>query len=237
VFPGAMASGFDEFQNEDWVAAFGFGLGQNVNNDSLEWLVSGPLGHEWTNAPVRPFINVLPPMENGFAAQGRNRITADDVRRVAWWSLLVTPPAGVSYGAHDVATWNTAKQSRMPTWQLSLFLPGARQMTNAVKLFDSANARALRPTPNSVASQPGHNSPRSYIASAESEAQDLSVTYVPESRTLELYLEALPPSPNMQWLNPRTGQKSPAVAVVGARTCQMPTPDPGDWVLVVKSGK
>jgi hypothetical protein len=38
-------------------------------------------------------------------------------------------------------------------------------------------------------------------------------------------------------LNPRTGKKSPAVAVVGARTCQLPTPDTGDWVLLVKSGK
>jgi hypothetical protein len=25
--------------------------------------------------------------------------------------------------------------------------------------------------------------------------------------------------------------------VVGTRTCQMPTPDAGDWVLVMKSGK
>jgi hypothetical protein len=47
----------------------------------------------------------------------------------------------------------------------------------------------------------------------------------------------LPASPVIEWLNPRTGQKSPAVAVVGTRTCQMPTPDAGDWVLVIKSGK
>ena len=125
----------------------------------------------------------------------------------------------------------------MPTWQLSLFLPGARQITNAVALFESANCRDLRPTPNSVVNQPGHDSPRRYIASAETEARDLSVTYVPEDRAFELYLDALPPAPNIQWVNPRTGQKSAAVAVVGARSCQIPTPDPGDWVLVVKSGK
>jgi len=237
VFPGALASGFDEFQNEDWVDAFGFGLGQNMNNDSLEWLVSGPLKHGWTNAPVRPFINVLPPLENGFAAQGQDRITADDARRIAWWSLLLTPPAGVSYGAQDVATWNTAKQSKMPTWQLSLFLQGARQMSNVVALVESSNCDGLRPAPNAVLDLPGHDSPRRYIASAATEAKDLSVTYVPEDRSFELYLEALPPTPNIQWLNPRTGEKRAAVAVVGARTCQLPTPDVGDWVLVVKSGK
>src|SRR6185437_4383436 len=49
--------------------------------------------------------------------------------------------------------------------------------------------------------------------------------------------DCLAPSPTIQWLNPRTGQKSPAVAVVGTTTCQLPTPDQGDWVLVMKSGK
>jgi hypothetical protein len=41
----------------------------------------------------------------------------------------------------------------------------------------------------------------------------------------------------IQWLNPRTGKKSAAVAVIGARTCQLPTPDKGDWVLIAKTGK
>jgi len=237
LFPGALASSFGEFQNEDWVDAFGFGLGQNVNNDSLEWLVSGPLQHLWTNAPARPFINVLPPLENGFTAQGQDRITADDTRRIAWWSLLLTPPAGVSYGAQDVATWNTAKQSKMPTWQLSLFLPGARQMTNIVALFKTDDCQGLRPAPNAIVNQPGHDAPRRYIASARTESRDLIVTYVPEDREFELYVDALPPAPNIQWLNPRTGRKNAAVAVVGMRTCQLPTPDAGDWVLIVKSGK
>ena len=52
-----------------------------------------------------------------------------------------------------------------------------------------------------------------------------------------MVLEALPSAPGIQWLNQRTGKKNPAVAVVGARTCQLPTPDAGDWVLSVKSGK
>ena len=237
VFPGAVASGFDEFQNEDWVDAFGFGLGQNMNNDSLEWLVAGPLRREWTKDPVRPLINVLPPLENGIAAQGQERIMADDVRRMAWWSLLLTPPVGVSYGAQDVATWNVLKQSNLPTWQLSLFLPGAKQMSQIAEFFTSTDYQALHPAPRSVASQPGRSAPSRYIATAETDAKNLSVTYIPEDRTLELYLNALPTSPGIQWLNPRTGQRSPAVAVVGTSTCQLPTPAAGDWVLEMKSGK
>jgi hypothetical protein len=237
VFPGAMGSGFDDFQNENWVDAFGYGLGQNMNSDSLKWLVLGRVRSEWLKEPARPFLNVLPPLENGIAAQSQARISADDVRRLAWWSLLLTPTAGVSYGAQDVAAWNAAKQSKLPTWQLSLFLPGAKQMGQAAAFFTSVNYETLYPAPRSVAIQPGHGAPNRYIANAESAAKDLTVTYVPEDRTLELYLNALPASPGIQWLNPSTGQKSPAVAVVGTSTCQLPTPAAGDWVLVVKSGK
>jgi hypothetical protein len=208
-----------------------------MNNDSLEWLVSGPLGRESTNQPVRPLINVLPPLENGLAAQGQERVTASDVRHIAWWSLLLTPTAGVSYGAQDVATWNVTKQPKLPTWELSVFLPGAKEMSRLAEFFAATDWRGLHPAPRSVSIQPGHRLPRRYVAVAETDAKNLCLAYIPEDRTLELYLDALPPSPGIQWLNPRTGQKSPAVAVVGTHTCQLPTPDTGDWLLVIKSGK
>ena len=237
LFPGAVASGFAEFRKEDWVDAFGFGLGQNMNADSIEWLVAGPLGRESATEPARPFINVLPPMENGLAAQGPERITDRDVRHIAWWSLLLTPAAGVSYGAQDVATWNITKQGKLPTWQLSLFLPGAKQMSHIAETCSSGDWWTLRPAPRSIGIQPGRNAPQRFIAGSANTAKNLSLTYVPEERNLELLLEALPGAPEIQWLNPRNGKKTAAVAVVGLHSCQLPTPDAGDWVLFVKSGK
>lgn len=237
VFPGVMASSYDEFQNEDWVDAFGFGLGQNVNNNSLKWLVSGPVGREWRAEPGRPMLNVLPPLENGFDAEGQKRIEASDARRVAWWSALLTPCAGMSYGAQDVAAWNAARQQKLPAWQISLFLPGAKDISRAAQFFTSTDYTALRPAPRSMATQPGYASPDRYIAATETASGNLIVAYIPEDRTLDLYLNILPLSPEIQWFNPRTGKKSPAVAVIGTQTCQLPTPEPGDWVLVVKSRK
>lgn len=237
VFPGSFATSFSGFRNESWIDAFGFGLGQNMDDDSLRALVAGPLVREWNKPPLRPIINVLPPLENGIIPQNQQRITADDVRAMAWWSALLVPPAGTSYGAQDVVDWNTTRQDKQPTWQSSLFLPGAKQMTHLVDLFQSTDFPTLRPASATIAVQPGNVSPTHYIAGAESENKDLNLTYVPKDRTLELYLEALSPSPTIQWLNPRTGQTSAAVAVVGSRTCQLPTPDAGDWVLVMKGAK
>lgn len=237
VFPGPFASSFDEFRGESWVDALGFGVGNNMDDESLRRLVAGPLVREWNLSPTRAVIDVFPPEEGALITQNQQRITVTDSRELAWWSALLVPPAGVSYAAQDVANWNTARQDRFPLWQLSLFLPGAKQMGHIADFFQSNDCWSLRPAWATVAVQPGHVSPTHYIAGAESDSKDLDVTYVPKDRTLELYLDALSPSPSIQWFNPRTGQTSPAVAVIGTRTCQLPTPDAGDWVLVMKGGK
>jgi hypothetical protein len=237
VFPGSLATTFSGYRDEDWVDAFGFGLGQNMDDNSLRRLVAGPLVREWNKPLMRPIINVLPPLENGIDPQTQQHISADDVRTVAWWSTLLVPAAGTSYGAQDVADWNTKQQGNGQTWQSALFLPGAKQTTHLAEFFQSTDYSDLRPAWATVAVQPGRVSPTHYIAGAESEKKDLDLTYVPKDRTVELYLEALSPSPTIQWLNPRTGQTSSAVAVVGSRTCQLPTPDVGDWLLVMKGGK
>jgi hypothetical protein len=125
----------------------------------------------------------------------------------------------------------------LPFWRMALYMPGAKQMTKLARFMGTNEFPLLRPEPKSVATQPGAATPGRFIAAAASEARGWSVVYVPEDRTLELLLEALPPSPSVSWFNPRTGENSPAVAVVGGRTCQFPTPDPGDWLLVMKAGK
>src|SRR5206468_4773788 len=82
---------------------------------------------------------------------------------------------------------------------------------------------------------PGKESPGRFIAAARTDAKDILIVYVPEDRTVEIKLDALPPSPNVTWINPRTGENSPAVAVVTQNTCQFPTPTEGDWLLVTRS--
>ena len=95
----------------------------------------------------------------------------------------------------------------------------------------------LHPEPKLVTTQPGDSTPRRYVAAAGTDNKDLTLVYVPEDRTLEIALDGLPASPSVNWLNPRTGQTSPAVAVVVGNVCQFPTAEPGDWLLVMKAGK
>ena len=104
-------------------------------------------------------------------------------------------------------------------------------MTNLVAFFSMIEWNQLRPLPGAVVNNPGNTNPRKYIAAARSAKGDLTVVYVPEERTIEILLASLPPSPEVKWFNPRTGETSAAVAVITDTTAQFPTPSEGDWIL------
>lgn len=244
LFPGGTQWLFDEFRDQKWVDVFGYQSVTDVTEDALKWTFTGPFGAEWKKEPSRPLIPFVP-CENGVVAQSTKRFGSDDVRHAVYWSLLMTPPAGVSYGAQGVVNWDTTvepkdeqtKAADLPMWHKALFMPAGKQMAHLAKFMNSIDFWQLRPQPKAVGTQPGQASPQRFIAAASTESNNLSVVYVPEDRTLDLMLDSLPPSPAVSWLNPRTGLNNPAVAVVGGRACQFPTPEPGDWLLVMKAGK
>jgi hypothetical protein len=227
----------NEFRDQLWIDAFAYQTLTDKSDDAAKWATSGPLSIEWKNSPARPVIAFTPP-ENGSIEGTDKRFSADDVRRAAWWSLLLTPPAGISYSANAVLDWDiTTDASRIPLWRRSLFMPAAKQMLHLSHFMDSSASWKLRPRPESVASQPGTVSPRSFVAAAATDNNSLTVFYTPQERTLDILKSQMPLSPNISWLNPRTGAVNAAVAVVGETSCQLPTPDPGDWLLIMRAGK
>ena len=244
LFPGTTHWLLDEFRDQEWVDVFAYQSVTDFTEDALKWMLAGPFATEWTREPARPVIPFAP-LENAVAAPFDKRFTSDNVRQAIYWSLLLTAPAGVSYGAQGVANWDATvepqdaqvKGADLPLWHKALFMPAAKQMSHLSKYMDSIDFWKLRPQPKAVASQPSQLSPRRFIAAASTEAKDLSLVYVPEDRAVELFLDALPPAPLVSWFNPRTGNKNPSVAVVSSNTCQFPTPEPGDWLLVIKAGK
>jgi hypothetical protein len=167
------------------------------------------------------------------------------VRRAIYWSLLGEPTAGVTYGGHGVWGWDdgTKPPTDHPTtgtpmpWRKALTMPGAEQMAHLADFFNSIDFGRLRPAPAAVVNQPGNQAASRFVAAAKSDRRDLLVLYVPEDRTIEVKLDLMPESPSVTWVNPRTGERSPAVAVVTATTCQFPTPAEGDWILFMKMEK
>jgi hypothetical protein len=242
--PGETQWLLDEFRSEAWVDAFAYQTVADYTDDALKWTFAGPFALEWQKEPARPVIPFTP-FENAINPRSQKRFSSDDVRHAVYWSLLLTPPAGVSYGAEAVANWDVAvnpaaadaKVPELPAWRKALFLPAAEQMNYLAKFMEGIECWKLRPEPGAVAVQPGDKSAERFIAAAGTEGKELLLVYVPEDRTVSLFLKALPRSPAIGWYNPRTGEKNRAVAVVGESACQVPTPNPGDWLLTVTEGK
>jgi hypothetical protein len=244
LFTGQTQWLFDEFRDETWVDVFGYQTVTGDTDDALKWTFTGPFTAEWKKQPTRPLIPFAP-YENGVVGQSGKRFGSDEVRHALYWSLLLAPPAGVSYGGQGVVNWDSAVGpkdeqtgvSDLPMWRKALFMPVAKQMLPLASFMNSIEFWRLRPDQKAVASQPGQQSPGRFITAAGTEDHTLSVAYVPEDRTLDLFQEGLPRSPTVSWLNPRTGENSAAVGVVGGRSSQFPTPDAGDWLFVAKAAK
>jgi len=245
MHPGGMQWLWKEFSDEKWYGFVGYQSGHGDDDATLKWLIQGPPTEDWAKLPHRPFINLEPPYENHVAYQSKKPHTPESVRRAIYWSLLCVPTAGVTYGGHGVWGWDDG--TKAPTdhagtgtplpWRKALTMPGAEQMAHVATFFDSVDWWKLRPAPVVVVNNPGIQAPTKFIAGAKSDDKDLMVVYVPEERTVEIKLESMPSSPNVSWINPKTGEKSPAVAVVTSTTCQFPTPAEGDWILFMKMDK
>lgn len=200
--------------------------------------------HSWSDAVLarersaarpgtaQPLLIQLP-RENSITS-GATRVTADTLRREAWTQLLGTSASGIVYSAAAVADWNATVSADqiLPLWHRSLFLPGAKQLQVLQRLARESAMLDLKP----LASEHGSTVLHTALAAAQSEDKSEGWFYT-TSETLELSTELLPDIPVLQWLDPRTGISRDAVAVVGATRVKIPTPGPGDWLLVVRSSK
>lgn len=240
VFPGETSWVLDELRDQTWVDAFGCQSMTDFTDDALKWTFVGPFAREWMKEPARPLIPFVP-HENAARLQSEIRFSADDVRRAVYWSLLLTVPAGVSYGAQGVANWDTtlppadadSEVPDVPAWRKALFLPAARQMTYLAELMGSVDFWKLRPRPETIATQPGDVSVPRFIAATGMDTKALALVYLPEDRSVDIIPNVMPASALVSWFNPRTGEKTATVALASGATCPLPTPNPGDWLLLM----
>jgi hypothetical protein len=237
LHPAGMQWNSDEFREESWLDLLGYQSGHGDDQATLRWLVSGPPATDWKNSPARPIINLEPPYEDHIAYHSQTRIGADFVRRALYWSVLVSPAAGVSYGAHGLWGWDDGtvlseghpNAGRPQSWRKALDFTGAKQVAHLADLFASISWWRLMPEPKLLLAQPGGNDCERFVAAAQSGDGDLVVIYVPRDRSVEL-VRPLGDHRTI-WFNPRDGSRGAAESA-GENRCRFTTPGPGDWVLV-----
>lgn len=232
-----------EFAGEDWLDIWGYQSSHQIDEAGWRWLASGPATTDWNKPPIHPIINLEPPYEYhmDMGSKGTRRISPEDVRRALYFSLLLSPTAGVTYGGHGVWGWDdgtklpTAHElSGMPLpWHQALHMPAAEQLPVLTRAMESVEWWQLRPAQELVLVQPGAEDARETIAAAKSDAGDLLVVYIPAARQVELDLSAVQEGLTAQWFIPQTGEWSAAVPGGTREHTVFETPAEGDWLLVL----
>ncbi len=230
-----------EFQQEDWLDIIGYQSGHAGSTESFQWLVSGPPATDWHKTPHRPFINLEPPYEDIIAPATRLRLGAFAIRRALYWSLLVSPTAGVTYGGHGVWGWNDGtafpiahEVFGMPRhWREALVMPAAEQVQHLVRLFAALQWWRLYPAPDLLSFQPGKQNPEQFIGAARADDGSAAVIYIPHATTVYLNTLSLKPNLPVAWFNPRSGEfTTHATAITRSAQLKLDTPDSADWILV-----
>lgn len=237
IHPGGQQWPYESWTDHDWYDIAGYQSGHGVSVGELRWSTSGPASRAWPRL-ARPVINLEPAYE-GHQAYGTTRpINAREVRRAIWWSVLLSPVAGVTYGAHGVWSWeqtrreplNHAGSGEALPWRQAAIQPGATQMRHLISALGMVPWFRLRPDPELLLDRPG--AVEEFVAVASTPGREFILAYTPTSRPLELALGRGQYAAT--WVSPATGQRLPAEldpALAGDGKSRYPAPAGEDWLL------
>jgi len=229
----------DELREESWLDFIGYQSGHGSSEEHLRWLLGGPPATEWARGRAVPVLNMEPNYEQHPSYHGGARFTAHQVRRAAWWSLLLTPTAGVTYGHNWIWPWADVPElpegheglGIVQTWRDGLKAPGAAQVARACDFLRELDWWRLRPAQELLAEQPGQGDAERFLVAAATPERDLALAYTPVGGTVALRAQSVPGT--ARWFDPRRGvlaEAQPAADRPGA----YPTPTDEDWVLVLE---
>jgi hypothetical protein len=180
----------DLFDQEEWYSLMGYQSSHNNGEKVVNWINKGPVSQMWSKLKPMPYINMEPNYE-----EIHFRITDKDVRNASYWSIFVTPVAGVTYGANGIWPWlapgelilNHSDKGGVTGWRKSIDFPGSIQMgylAGFIKQFDWWN---LFPANEILAEQPGENIYNHWISVVKSSGDDLIIAYIPEKCDVKLF--------------------------------------------------
>lgn len=213
--PTGMNFPWKDWADEKWLTVLGYQSGHGDDAKTWKWLTSGPATEFWRSTK-KPIINLEPPYEDHNGYQSKKPHTAESVRRAIYWSLLVHPCCGVTYGAHGVWSWQNHFQHKAgeeppdhkgsgvaKSWNVAMRLPGAEQMIHLRTIFDGLDWPSLRPAPELVAEQPGKDDPGLFVAAAQNESKSLKVLYLPKGAK---FVGRNLGTADRKWIDPATGE-------------------------------
>ena len=222
-----------DWENEKWLNILAYQSGHGDSDEALNWIHHGPhVNYNSREGLIRPIINLEPPYEGLEGHPSKEPHLSYNVRRAVYWSLMVNPIAGISYGGHGVWSWHT-KIDEEPTahpgtgiaksWREAIDFPGANEMGLLRNLFESLPWTQLRPAQELLSQN--NNDPGKFASSMVTLEKDLIVVYFPIGAQSEINIP-LALIESTTWFNPSSGEtKTGELAVPNSKN---------DWLLVIR---
>lgn len=239
---GGMQWPWDGFRNEKWLDILIYQSGHGNNDASRKWNCVGPPAAKWRDEPHRPVINSEPNYEGHMSYQERKPFQDYHVRRAAYWSILASPTAGLTYGVHGVWSWEEkpavplahAGTGEARPWNEAMQFPGSDQMKIMRDLLDRLPWWELRPADEIVVDRLDDPTFLHYIKAAKTESGDWAIVYLPDNDGVTIDVKAFGGPIEGVYFDPRTGKYSKTIEVPpDSPKHQFAVPGPGDWVLVL----
>ena len=233
LHPNGLNHVADEFADASWIGFWGYQSGHGVGEKDLEFFLGDELRTFPPPGGPRPIINLEPNYEDHPAYKTGIPHDAAAVRRAAWWSTLIHPTAGVTYGHNAVWVWNHADGEPAENhgfivdgYAAGLSPPGANDMTLLRDFYESGPWHDLWPIGVENPSTPRIET---VVAAATGDGR-WTVAYTPAGRPVELP-DAPEPDATATWIDPSTGRSLPAA---GSKRTYDPPDANRDWVLSIR---
>jgi hypothetical protein len=251
VHPGGQQWVGEELGPEPWLDVLGYQSGHSGDAAAWRWLADGPPARRWPELPRQAVINLEPCYEHhnrmaaqrGVADAPGGRFGPEDVRRALYWSLLVAPTAGVTYGGHGVWGWDDgtgppvahASTGVPHPWRAALEMPGAQTVRYLADAFAALPWWTLRPDQALLREQPGAGDDvLAWVMAGRSEDGRLAVLYLPRGGTVALDAGRLAPGRGTTWVNPRDGGRVAGSPLGTGTAAGLTAPDGQDWLLILQ---
>ena len=232
--PWGEKSSSEWFHNCDWLD---FNMAQ-TGHGQRTYSIYRMIQKDYALTPVKPCMDGEPRYEDhpiNWMPDSLGWFNEMHVRQAAYWNLF-TGALGHTYGCHPV--WQMAAPGYSPVgyarhyWYDVLDLPGAWQMLNVRRLFES------RPTLNRVPfSEIVLNPGDEYGHIVATRGEGYVMVYTPFGNDIELDGNMLPAVKyKAWWFDPRSGKSMKAGTVEKKNQLRFMAPSRGpgfDWVLVL----
>ncbi|MBV8906723.1 MAG: DUF4038 domain-containing protein, partial [Acidobacteriia bacterium] len=127
MHPGGLSWVADEFADEPWFRFNGY-QSAHWRAKSMHWITQGEPSYPRRKDAAMPHVDLEICYEAHEDFDLKLPFSAADVRRAAWSTLLTGSPAGFTYGAHGVWSWEEQRNPPMNHPRTGLALPWREAM-------------------------------------------------------------------------------------------------------------